>query len=92
MLLAIRGLGKSKVMTQQLAPDLRRPERAVIHVSQNRKNVVPSVRWLNDRGTLLFEEALMMHELFNLAQMLQGENCPANVKELRLHIEEKGRR
>jgi len=45
---------------------------------------------LTEKGRGLFEEALLTHELFNLAQMLQGENCPANVKELHAHIEEKG--
>ena len=55
-----------------------------------RQNVVPSIRWLSERGVQLFEEALITHELFNLAQMLQGENSPGNVKELRVHIEQKG--
>eukprot|EP00438_Fugacium_kawagutii_P023175 Skav200832 [mRNA] locus=scaffold3034:121137:125135:+ [translate_table: standard] len=124
VLLAIRGLGKSKAVMQQISPELRRPERAVIHLAQrrlgeawghgeaggpargtspgfhlwgdgtlgrlNHQNVVPSTRWLSEKGTNLFEEALLTHELFNLAQMLQGENCPANVKELHSHIEEKG--
>ena len=36
------------------------------------------------------ENALEIHELFNLAQMLQGENLPANIGELRRCIEEKG--
>ena len=56
------------------------------------QNVVPSTRWLTEKGTKLFEEALLTHELFNLAQMLQGENCPANVKELHSHIAQKGRK
>ena len=90
VLLAIRGLGKSKAVMQQVPTELRRPERAVIHLSQNHQNVIPSTRWLTEKGRGLFEEALLTHELFNLAQMLQGENCPANVKELHAHIEEKG--
>ena len=32
-----------------------------------------------------------IHELFNLAQMLQGENLPANIAELRRCIEERSR-
>lgn len=90
VLLAIRGLGKSKTVMQQLPAEMRRPERGVIHLSQSRQNVVPSIRWLSERGVQLFEEALITHELFNLAQMLQGENSPGNVKELRVHIEQKG--
>ena len=35
------------------------------------------------------ENALEIHELFNLAQMLQGENLPANIGELRRCVEEK---
>lgn len=35
VLLAIRGLGKSKAVMQQLSTELRRPERAVIHLSQS---------------------------------------------------------
>ena len=35
------------------------------------------------------ENALEIHELFNLAQMLQGENLPANIGELRRCIDEK---
>lgn len=34
MLLAIRGLGKSKAVIQQVSHDHRRPERAVIYLSQ----------------------------------------------------------
>lgn len=90
VLLAIRGLGKSKAVIQQVSHDHRRPERAVIYLSQYHKNVVPSTRWLTEKGTELFEGALLTHELFNLAQMLQGENCPGNVKELHSHIAEKG--
>ncbi|CAE7313802.1 Cnga3, partial [Symbiodinium natans] len=90
VLLAIRALGKSKAVLQQLPEESRRPERAVVHLLAWHENVVPSVRWLSQRSKDYVEEALSTHELFNLAQMLQGENCPANVKQLREHIELKG--
>jgi len=90
VLLAIRALGKSKAALQQLPVESRRPERAVVHVMNGYENVVPSVRWLTQRSQAYVEEALLTHELFNVAQMLQGENCPANVKQLREHIELKG--
>ncbi|CAJ1357449.1 unnamed protein product, partial [Effrenium voratum] len=90
VLLSIRGLGKSKTILQQLPADLQRPERAVVHLCQRVQNVVPSASWLSQKSLHLVEETLATHELFNLAQMLQGENCPASVKELRVHIEEKG--
>lgn len=35
VLLAIRGLGKSKTVMQQLPAEMRRPERGVIHLSQS---------------------------------------------------------
>ncbi|CAE7656177.1 HCN4 [Symbiodinium sp. CCMP2456] len=90
VLLAIRALGKSKALLQQLPVESRRPERAVVQVMNGYENVVPSLRWLTQRSQTYVEEALLTHELFNLAQMLQGENCPANVKQLREHIELKG--
>ena len=90
VLLAIRALGKSKLVQEQLPAASQRPERAVVHLLHNVQNIVPSVRWLNARSMNWVEEALITHELFNLAQMLQGENCPASVKQLREHVAVKG--
>jgi len=90
VLLAIRALGKSKAVLQQMPRPMRRPERAVLQLMESERNVVPSVLWLSERAEKYIENALEIHELFNLAQMLQGENLPANIGELRRCIEEKG--
>lgn len=82
VLLAIRALGKSKELVNQLPKDKRRPERAVLYIIENHKNVVPSADWLSEDGLRSVRKALMVHETFNLAQMLQGENVPGNVAQL----------
>lgn len=82
VLLAIRALGKSKELVNQLPKDKRRPERAVLYIIENHKNVVPSADWLSEDGVRSVRKALMVHETFNLAQMLQGENVPGNVAQL----------
>ena len=45
-----------------------------------------------ERPRKCIENALEIHELFNLAQMLQGENLPASIVQLRRCIEAKSRR
>lgn len=82
ILLSIRALGKSKELVNQLPKDKRRPERAVLYIMENHKNVVPSSDWLSEDGSRAIRKALMVHETFNLAQMLQGENVPGNVAQL----------
>ncbi|CAK9078837.1 Potassium/sodium hyperpolarization-activated cyclic nucleotide-gated channel 2 [Durusdinium trenchii] len=82
ILLSIRALGKSKELVNQLPKDKRRPERAVLHIIEHHKNVVPSADSLGVDGLRGVKKALMVHETFNLAQMLQGENVPGNVSQL----------
>ncbi|CAE7748593.1 KCNH5, partial [Symbiodinium pilosum] len=89
VLLAIRALGKSKAVLQQMPAYMRRPEKAVLQLVGSEQNVVPSVRWLTEGGGRFLENALEIHQLFNLAQMLQGENLPANIAQLRKCIDEK---
>eukprot|EP00931_Biecheleriopsis_adriatica_P083836 TRINITY_DN5752_c0_g2_i2.p1 TRINITY_DN5752_c0_g2~~TRINITY_DN5752_c0_g2_i2.p1 ORF type:complete len:563 (-),score=118.46 TRINITY_DN5752_c0_g2_i2:173-1816(-) len=79
VLLAIRSLGKSKAAVQQLPSEHQRPEAAVMYMMKEWKNVVPSVTKLSAHAFVLCERALFLHEQFNLAQMLQGENVPGNV-------------
>eukprot|EP00913_Durusdinium_trenchii_P001660 g1537.t1 len=90
VLLAVRGLGKSKSVLQQMPRHMRRPEKAVLFLMESQKNVVPSVGWLGPRALTFINDALAVHELFNLAQMLQGENLPGNIAQLRECIDEKG--
>eukprot|EP00438_Fugacium_kawagutii_P003373 Skav228254 [mRNA] locus=scaffold3112:264241:268087:+ [translate_table: standard] len=82
VLLSIRGLGKCKTVLSQVPSDMKRPERAVIHLMTAEPQVVPSVSWLTETQRESITNALQVHETFNLAQMLQGENVPANVAEL----------
>ncbi|CAK9028889.1 Potassium voltage-gated channel subfamily H member 5 (Ether-a-go-go potassium channel 2) (rEAG2) (Voltage-gated potassium channel subunit Kv10.2) [Durusdinium trenchii] len=90
ILLSIRGLGKNKTVLSQVPKDMQRPERAVIHLMDDAQHVVPSVAWLSEAAKKYVHDALHVHETFNLAQMLQGENTPANVRELYQLVNEQG--
>lgn len=95
VLLAIRALGKSKRILQQLPPNYHRPETAVIFLMRTYPDVVPSVKSLDEEELELMSEALEVHkdlapEDFNLAQMLQGENVPASVFQLQEVIKRLG--
>eukprot|EP00930_Biecheleria_cincta_P015588 TRINITY_DN12948_c0_g3_i2.p1 TRINITY_DN12948_c0_g3~~TRINITY_DN12948_c0_g3_i2.p1 ORF type:complete len:1228 (+),score=254.99 TRINITY_DN12948_c0_g3_i2:33-3716(+) len=90
VLLAIRSLGKSKRVTQQLPKAAQRPEQALIYLMRNRRNCVPSVESLTEDAFDLICNALEIHQEFNLAQMLQGENTPASVMQLQSMIRERG--
>jgi len=79
VLLAIRALGKSKTVLRQVPKNARRPERAILYLISSEQHVVPSVRFLSERATSFVQQALEVHEKFNLAQMLQGENVPGSV-------------
>lgn len=90
VLLAIRALGKSKRILQQLPPNYHRPETAVIFLMRTYPDVVPSVKSLDEEELELMSEALEVHKDFNLAQMLQGENVPASVFQLQEVIKRLG--
>lgn len=90
VLLAIRALGKSKRILQQLPPNYHRPETAVIFLMRTYPDVVPSVKALDEEELELMSEALEVHKDFNLAQMLQGENVPASVFQLQEVIKRLG--
>lgn len=83
VLLAIRSLGKYKSIVKQLPTDVQRPEKAVVHLMKKHSNVVPSVGQLSDKSFSLVVSALDLHECFNFAQMLQGENVPASLLHLK---------
>eukprot|EP00439_Symbiodinium_sp_Y106_P044031 s753_g5.t1 len=89
VLLAIRGLGKSTVLMNQIRSSHGRPEQVVLYLIKNAKNVVPSTQGLSEKA-LGFIETLGGSEVFNLAQMLQGENVPANVAQLQERTRELG--
>eukprot|EP00930_Biecheleria_cincta_P083080 TRINITY_DN7270_c0_g2_i6.p1 TRINITY_DN7270_c0_g2~~TRINITY_DN7270_c0_g2_i6.p1 ORF type:complete len:1024 (+),score=174.73 TRINITY_DN7270_c0_g2_i6:679-3750(+) len=82
VLLAIRGLGKAQAMLQQLPRRSRRPEEAVLMLMDDFPNVVPSASLLGHAARKHVVEALSLHELFKLPQMLQGENVPGSISSL----------
>ncbi|CAE7740577.1 eag [Symbiodinium sp. CCMP2456] len=90
VLLAMRGLGKSKAVLSQVPEQDQRPERAVLYLMEEQKNVVPSVAKLDDDDVALVQDTLLHHETFKLAQMLQGENVPASLAELQERFSESG--
>eukprot|EP00931_Biecheleriopsis_adriatica_P036359 TRINITY_DN20949_c0_g1_i1.p1 TRINITY_DN20949_c0_g1~~TRINITY_DN20949_c0_g1_i1.p1 ORF type:complete len:1323 (-),score=258.84 TRINITY_DN20949_c0_g1_i1:57-3953(-) len=90
VLLAIRSLGKSKRVIQQLPTSAQRPEEALLYLMRHQPNVVPSAMTLSDRAFALVEEVLEVHQDFNIAQMLQGENTAGNVLQLQALINQKG--
>lgn len=90
VLLAIRALGKSKFVLCQVPSHRRRPESAVLYLVDYSSNVVPSIKELSDKGLNLVKMALQLHEVFNFAQMLQGENVPANVAQLQELVSKQG--
>ena len=90
VLLAIRPLGKSKAVASQCPQNERSPESVVLHLIEQFDNVVPSVQGLSAAGLKYVKGALHLHSMFNLAQMLQGENVPANVCQLQESIKRDG--
>merc|ERR1711920_525102 len=77
--LAIRGLGKVKHFSKVRPKDSRSPEQVMLHIMHRVPNMVPSVGKLSLEMQRLLEKTLETHSRFNLAQMLQGENTPAQV-------------
>lgn len=90
VLLAIRALGKSKFVLCQVPSHNRRPESAVLYLVDYSSNVVPSIKELSENGLRYVKLALQLHEAFNFAQMLQGENVPANVAQLQEQVSRQG--
>merc|ERR1719414_2289640 len=85
---AVRGLGKVKSFAKVMPQDERSPERVVKHLINNASNMVGSVKHLSPEARSMVCRALDIHMQFNLAQMLQGENTPAQLHALRLLIQD----
>eukprot|EP00434_Breviolum_minutum_P012096 symbB.v1.2.010667.t1/scaffold700.1/size171416/8 len=90
VLLAIRGIVKSKAVTRQIPKQHRRPERAITFLMECCQQVVPSASHLTNNAMQVVRSALVVHETFNLAQMLQGENVPGSVVKLKELIASEG--
>lgn len=90
VLLAIRGIVKAKAVTRQIPKQHRRPERAITFLMECCQQVVPSATFLSTESMEIVKSSLAVHETFNLAQMLQGENVPGSVVKLKELISENG--
>eukprot|EP00439_Symbiodinium_sp_Y106_P076962 s895_g16.t1 len=90
VLLSIRALAKSKMVIRQVPLDSKLPERTLLYLIEHERCVVPSVSFLSDDALNFVKNALEIHEQFNLAQMLQGENVPGSVMGLQDMIHDKG--
>lgn len=68
---------------------LSQPQKAVLHMIEHVPDAVPSVHLLSG-DNLVFLEALLSipATYFNLAQFMQGENLPSNIKLLQQFISE----
>jgi len=89
VLVAIRGLGKCTTVQSQIQCE-GRPEQVVQYLVDHAKNVVPSVASLSPTALHYLQSVLTVHETFNFAQMLQGENVPANAAQLQEKIQKFG--
>merc|ERR1719271_283561 len=87
----LRGHGKITTFVEMCPPDcLGSAERAIIYAMEELQESVPSVKTLNADMKELLTDTFKLHELFNFAQMLQGENIPWSIKYLQDHIKEHG--
>eukprot|EP00930_Biecheleria_cincta_P069829 TRINITY_DN5751_c0_g1_i5.p1 TRINITY_DN5751_c0_g1~~TRINITY_DN5751_c0_g1_i5.p1 ORF type:complete len:1192 (+),score=167.13 TRINITY_DN5751_c0_g1_i5:43-3618(+) len=85
VLLAIYLLGKNKKLVRQFPKEFQKPETAaVMHMMSDSDaiNAVPSVQSLSKKSFELIRKTVDIYSRFNLGQLIQGENTPANVLEL----------
>lgn len=80
--LAIRGIGKVKPLVNQLPPEQRTPEKAVLYVIETLPELVPSFQLLNSNMKELVKNSLLLHNSFKFPQLLQGENLPYHLARL----------
>lgn len=89
-LVAIKGLGKSPSLTRQMPAEDQRPEQALLYILSNYRSAVPTLGELSPKAEESVNGILELQKSFNFAQMLQGENVPANVLQLRRGILSRG--
>eukprot|EP00928_Gymnodinium_smaydae_P029384 TRINITY_DN22149_c0_g1_i1.p1 TRINITY_DN22149_c0_g1~~TRINITY_DN22149_c0_g1_i1.p1 ORF type:complete len:1143 (-),score=169.46 TRINITY_DN22149_c0_g1_i1:80-3508(-) len=87
--LAVRGIGKVQAVSNS-APACNSPEAVVEYVMLNYSHLVPTCAILEDGAREKILSVLKVHSSFNFAQMLQAENAPRQVAELKDLIEEQG--
>ena len=89
-LLAVKGVSKFRSLTRQLPAGHQRPEKAMKFLLDSFPLAVPSSASLGSNVQQLVRNLLKMQGTFNFAQMLQGENVPANLRDLRDAIQPHG--
>lgn len=86
----LRGLGKLSAFVEMCPPESDSPEKAILYAMDELGDSVPSVKTLSDENLAMLKETFRLHELFNFAQMMQGENIPWSISYLQVHIKEHG--
>ena len=89
-LLAVKGVSKFRSLTRQLPAGNQRPEKAMKYILDTYPLAVPSSASLGSSVQQLVRNLLKMQGTFNFAQMLQGENVPANLRDLKAAIQPRG--
>eukprot|EP00439_Symbiodinium_sp_Y106_P038439 s1443_g4.t1 len=89
LLLAVRGIGKCRSVTHQLPPQHHRPDQAVLFILDHFPDAVPSVYSVSSDVRHLLDDTLELQQNFIFAQMLQGENVPANLVQLKDFINQR---
>ncbi|CAK9075396.1 unnamed protein product [Durusdinium trenchii] len=89
-LLAVRSIGKCRAVTRQLPPESQKPEEALLAILNNYTNMVPSFERLSPSGQSMVVKSMQLQRGFSFPQMLQGENVPANLMQLRHFLDENG--
>ncbi|CAK9075394.1 unnamed protein product [Durusdinium trenchii] len=85
-LLAVRPMGKYRAVTSQLPSHAQRPDQAVRYILAGYPLVSPSGDALTTHVRAFVTSTLELQLDFNFAQMLQGENVPANLLQLKEFI------
>ncbi|CAE7667573.1 CNGA3 [Symbiodinium sp. CCMP2456] len=89
-LLAVKGATKYRSLTRQLPTGLHRQEKAMNFILDTFPSAVPSAASLGSKVKKLVRNLLRMQGTFSFAQMLQGENVPANIRDLKEAIQPHG--
>ncbi|CAE7830230.1 Hcn3 [Symbiodinium microadriaticum] len=89
-LLAVRPVGKYRPIVRQLPAKHQRPEQAVRYILAAYPDATPSGATLSAEIRTYVTQTLDLQVCFNFAQMLQGENVPANLLQLKDFIRDCG--
>ncbi|CAE7277002.1 Hcn3 [Symbiodinium necroappetens] len=89
-LLAVRPVGKYRPIVRQLPAKHQRPEQAVRYILAAYPDATPLGATLSAEIRTYVTQTLDLQVCFNFAQMLQGENVPANLLQLKDFIRDCG--